>query len=111
MKFVLATALVAIAAPALAADHNHGGHGSHNAMHGQAADKQMGDGVVKKVDKSAGKVTISHGPMPNGMPAMTMAFKVKDAAWMNQLKEGDKIRFQADQVNGAMTVVRFEPAK
>jgi Cu/Ag efflux protein CusF len=68
----------------------------------------MTDGLVKKVDKSAGKLTLSHGPLPNGMPAMTMVFRVKDAAWLDQVKAGDKVRFMADQINGAMTVVHLE---
>jgi len=63
---------------------------------------------VKKVDKSAGKLTLSHGPLPNGMPAMTMVFRVKDPVWLDQVKAGDKVRFMADQINGAMTVVHLE---
>ena len=55
---------------------------------------------------------MSHGPLTNlNMPAMTMAFKVSNAAWLDQMKSGDKIRFMADTVNGAITVVHFEPAK
>jgi Cu(I)/Ag(I) efflux system protein CusF len=68
--------------------------------------------VVKKVDKSAAKVTLSHGPLTNlGMPAMTMAFRVKDAAWLGQMKDGDKVRFMADKVDGVFTIVHFEEAK
>ena len=87
------------------------GHGM--AMQATAStEMQMVDGVVKKVDKSAGKVTLSHGPLTNlSMPAMTMVFRVKDANWLDQMKAGDKIRFMADNVNGAVTIVHFEPAK
>ena len=53
-------------------------------------------------------MTLSHGPLPNGMPAMTMMFRVKDPAWLDQLKAGDQILFAADQVNGAMTVVELK---
>lgn len=49
--------------------------------------------------------------LPNGMPAMTMAYRVKQVAWIDQMKAGQKIRFAADQVGGAMTMVRFEPVK
>lgn len=67
------------------------------------------DGEVRKVDKSTGKVTIKHGPLPNlDMPSMTMVFRVKDNAWLEQMKAGDKIRFVADRVNGVLTVVRYE---
>ena len=71
------------------------------------AEASLTEGLVKKIDKSAGKVTVSHGPLPNGMPAMTMVFKVKDMAWLDQMRDGGKIRFAADQINGAMTIVRF----
>jgi Cu/Ag efflux protein CusF len=72
----------------------------------------MTEGVVTKVDKDAGKVTIRHGPLENlGMPKMTMVFRVKDPAMLDRLKPGDKINFIADKVNGAFTVMQFEPAK
>jgi Cu/Ag efflux protein CusF len=82
--------------------------GTTSAGSGQA----MTSGVVKKVDKGSGKVTISHGPIENlGMPKMTMVFRVKDPAMLDRLKEGDEILFVADKVNGAFTVMRFEPVK
>ena len=82
--------------------------GTTSADSGQA----MTSGVVKKVDKGAGKVTIRHGPMVNlGMPQMTMIFRVKDPAMLDRLKEGDEIRFVADKVDGAYTVMQFEPVK
>ena len=69
-------------------------------------------GEVRKVDKDTGKVTIKHGPLENlGMPPMTMVFRVKDSAMLDQMKEGDKINFAADKVNGAITVIKVEPAK
>ena len=72
----------------------------------------MTSGVVRKVDKDAGKVTIRHGPIVNlGMPPMTMIFRVKDPAMLDRLKEGDEIRFVADKVDGAYTVMQFEPVK
>jgi Cu/Ag efflux protein CusF len=45
------------------------------------------------------------------MPAMTMVFQVKDPAMLDQVKAGDKIRFQAESVRGALTVTQVEPAK
>ncbi|MBS1190166.1 MAG: hypothetical protein H6R10_1958 [Rhodocyclaceae bacterium] len=105
MKVALIAALVAIAAPVFA-------HEGHAAMHGQTtAESPLTEGVVKKVEQAAGKVTLSHGPLPNGMPAMTMAFRVKDPAWIGRMKENDRIRFAAEQVDGAMTLVRFEPTR
>lgn len=74
-----------------------------------AAPNSMSSGEVKKVDKSAGKVTIKHGPLQNiGMDAMTMVFRVKDPAMLDQVKAGDKISFVAEAPNGQLTVTRLE---
>lgn len=111
-SLISALAIIATLTPALvtAADAQdmHAGHG---AMHADAAQTTLIDGLVKKVDKAGGKLTVSHGPLPNGMPAMTMAFKVKDASWLDKLKEGQKIRFASENINGAMTIVRLELPK
>lgn len=72
----------------------------------------MSSGEVKKIDKDAGKITIKHGPLANlGMPAMTMVFRVKDAAMLDQVKQGDQINFVAEKANGALTVTKIEAAK
>lgn len=72
----------------------------------------MADGEVKKVDKDGGKVTIKHGEIRNlDMPGMTMVFRVKEAAMLDQLKAGDKIKFAADNINGKLTVTKVEIAK
>ena len=110
-KALITTALLAVlggGAPLAFAQADHDAH--HGGASAQAeADAKLAEGTVKKIDKSAGKLTIAHGPLESlGMPAMTMAFRVKDAAWIDKLKEGDKIRFMAEQINGAMTLVHIE---
>jgi Cu(I)/Ag(I) efflux system protein CusF len=110
MRFPLApvfAAMIAAVSTSPLAASDHAGHAKTPATQGEAS-VQMTDGLVKKVDKPTGRITVSHGPLPNGMPAMTMAFRVKDAAWIDKLKEGDKIRFMAEQINGAMTLVHIE---
>ena len=68
----------------------------------------MSEGEVRSVDKSAGKVTIKHGPLANlDMPSMTMVFRVKDPAMLDQVKEGDKIKFSAEKIDGALTVTEM----
>ena len=70
------------------------------------------DGEVRKIDKEQGKVTLKHGPITNlDMPGMTMVFKVADPKMLESIKEGDKVKFSADRVNGAITVTAIEPAK
>jgi len=112
MKHILIASLITVSFAMPGVSIAAGDQGSYQmAQAPAAADAQMADGLVKKVDKSAGKLTLSHGPLPAlGMPAMTMVFRVKDATWLDQMKAGDKIRFMADKVNGAYTVVHFEVA-
>jgi Cu(I)/Ag(I) efflux system protein CusF len=72
----------------------------------------LSEGEVKKIDKDAGKITIKHGPLANlDMPGMTMVFRVKDSAMLEQVKAGDKIRFTAEKVGGALTVTVLEAVK
>ena len=93
MRKLLAIILAAaLAAPALAQD--------------------LSDGEVRKVDKEAKKITIKHGPLANlDMPPMTMVFQVKDPAMLDQVKAGDKVKFQAEKTGGAYTVTKIEPAQ
>jgi Cu/Ag efflux protein CusF len=72
----------------------------------------LADGEIRKVDKDAKKITIKHGPIQNlDMPAMTMVFHVKEPAMLEQVKPGDKVKFEAQKLGGAFTVTRIEAAK
>jgi Cu(I)/Ag(I) efflux system protein CusF len=72
----------------------------------------MTEAEVRKVDRDAGKVTLKHGAIPNlEMTPMTMVFRVKDAAMLEALKAGDRIRFRAERIQGAYTVVEVAPGK
>ena len=90
--FSLALAALVVAAPVLA--------------------QEFADGEIRRVNREAKKLTIKHGPIPNlNMDAMTMVFQVKDPAMLDQVKAGDRIRFQAEKINGAYTVTRIERTK
>ena len=73
------------------------------------APSSMSEGEVRKIDPAVGKLTLRHGHIENlDMPAMTMVFRVKDPAWLGQVKVGDKIRFLAERVNGSLTVTALQ---
>jgi Cu(I)/Ag(I) efflux system periplasmic protein CusF len=78
-----------------------------------AAQSDMIDGQVTKVDQSAGKITIKHGPARRlGMESgMTMVYKAQDPTMLKAVKAGNKIKFDAEQVNGQYTVTKIELAK
>jgi Cu/Ag efflux protein CusF len=75
--------------------------------------QRMFDGEVTKVDESAGKITIKHGPIKklNMDEGMTMVFKASDPAMLKRVKPGDKIKFDADSINGQFTVTKIEKKK
>ena len=111
MKLATLAVLAAFAAqPALAdGEHGHGKSSSHAAASSAAP---ATEGEVRKVDKSAKKITIKHGPIANlDMPGMTMVFQVQDPALLDKVKAGDKVKFHADKVGGAFVVTQIEPAQ
>ena len=70
------------------------------------------DGEIRKIDADAKKLTIRHGEIKHlGMPAMTMVFQVKDAAMLDKVKVGDKVRFTTEKISGAYTVTDIDVAK
>ena len=76
------------------------------------ASQHISEGEIRKVDPAAKKITIKHGELKNlDMPAMTMVFQVKDPAMLDKVKAGDKVKFRADKVNGAFTVIEIEAVK
>ena len=84
----------------------------HAAHHPAAAVAPQSEGEVRKVDKGQGKVTLKHGPIANlEMPGMTMVFKAADPKLLEGLKEGDKVKFTAEKVNGAITVTAIQAAQ
>ena len=71
----------------------------------------MTEGEVRRIDKAQGKLTLRHGPIANlDMPGMTMVFRVADPRLLDTVREGDKVRFSAERVDGAITVTAIEGA-
>lgn len=71
----------------------------------------LSDGEVTRRDARTGKLTIRHGEIANlGMPPMTMVFALQDPAQGSALKPGDKVRFRAQEVNGALLITHIEAA-
>ena len=77
------------------------------------AQAPMVNGQVTKIDEVAGKITLKHGPIKklDMNEGMTMVFRVQDPAMLKQVKVGDKVKFDADRVNGQITVTKIEKAR
>ena len=84
---------------------------NHTAARAQSSD--LIDGVVTKVDASAQKMTIKHGPLKkfDMDDGMTMVFRAQDPAMLKTVKAGDKVKFVPDRINGQFTVTKIEKAK
>ena len=106
-KLILVTALaLAATAPAFA---QHAGHGT--AKPAATAAGEMADGEVRRIDKARGTVLLKHGEIRNlNMGGMTMTFKLKDPSMADQFKEGDKVKFTAEQKGEDLIVTSIRKA-
>jgi Cu(I)/Ag(I) efflux system periplasmic protein CusF len=70
-------------------------------------------GEVRKIDESAGKITLKHGPIKSlGMDeGMTMVFRVKDPGMLKQVAVGDKVKFEAENADAGITVTKIQKMK
>jgi Cu(I)/Ag(I) efflux system periplasmic protein CusF len=77
------------------------------------AQPKMFPGVVVKVDQPAKKITIKHGPIPqlDMNEPITIVYAASDPTMLTGLKAGDKVNFEAEQVNGQYTVKKIEKAR
>lgn len=80
---------------------------------GEAAQTQAqtvsATGVVQQVDTALGKVKIAHDPIQAlGWPKMTMFFRVKDAAVLQGVAQGDAVRFELEKEPTGMVITRIE---
>ena len=77
-----------------------------------APQADLSDAEVRKIDKENKKVTLKHGEIKNlDMPAMTMIFEVSDAAVLDKLTVGDKIRFRAVAGGNKLMANDIQPAR
>jgi Cu/Ag efflux protein CusF len=79
-----------------------------------SAQDAMVKGEVKKIDQTAGKITLNHGPITNldmTDDNMTMVFRVQDPAMLKQVKVGEKVRFAAERGTSGITITRIEKSK
>ncbi|MGE0238870.1 MAG: copper-binding protein [Parvibaculaceae bacterium] len=67
------------------------------------------EGQVTKINEAQQKITLKHGAIKNlDMDAMTMVFAVADPAMLKSVKVGDTVTFEADRVNGRITVTKMQ---
>ena len=70
-------------------------------------------GQVTKIDESAQKITIKHGPLKkfDMEDGMTMVFRAQDPAMLKAVKPGDKVKFVRERINGQFAVTKIQKAR
>ena len=116
MRNITNVAIAAIFATLLAgpvlAHETGAAHDEAAAPSKQAAMLPMIKGEVVKIDDGTAQIQLKHEAITNlGMGAMSMNFKASDPAMLKAVKIGDKVNFQADKVNGQITVMKIEKSK
>lgn len=77
-----------------------------------AAQPEVADGEVRRVNEARKEITVAHGPIPHlRMGSMTMAFPVKDPEMLRRVKPGDKVRFLAEQKGDEAVITHIEVVK
>lgn len=67
---------------------------------------------VVKVDTRRGTVLLKHEAIPSiDMDAMTMPFKVREAAMLEGIQAGDKVRFSVQVQDDDLLITRIEVLK
>ena len=68
-------------------------------------------GEITRVDKAQGRLTLRNGEIRHlDMPPMTMAYRVREARWLDTLNVGAKVRFVAEKVDGHYVITQIRPA-
>ena len=74
-----------------------------------ASPLEMTEAEVRKIDLDAGKITLKHGAIKSmDMPGMTMVFVAKEKASLENLKPGDKIKFNAAKEGSNFVATQIE---
>ncbi|GIL06454.1 MAG: RND transporter [Betaproteobacteria bacterium] len=71
-----------------------------------AAEPDMANGEVRRINKEQNKITLRHGEIKSlEMPPMTMVFTVRDPKLLDAVKVGDRVLFRAAKEDGGTYVV------
>ena len=99
-------ALAALSAPCLMIKSAEAGMNMGNKPAEEKPLAHRGTGTVKEIDAS--RVILAHGPIATlNWPAMTMSFKLKDAALSRGIKAGDIVDFELVQSGNMYVVTRL----
>ncbi|MCX7668584.1 MAG: copper-binding protein [Anaerolineae bacterium] len=77
-----------------------------------SATADMAEGVVRHVDREAGRIMLRHGEIKSiNMPPMTMLFHVRDRALLDGVNAGAKVRFAVVAEDGKHVITHMTLAE
>lgn len=85
-----------------------------NAGKGSANAATMSEGEVKAVDKANKNITLKHGPIKSKtveMGPMTMSFPVQTPSLLSNVKVGDRVKFNVENLKDVVTVTALTVVK
>jgi Cu/Ag efflux protein CusF len=74
----------------------------------------MSEGEVKAIEKANNRITLKHGPIKSKtaeMTPMTMSFPVQESSLLTNVKVGDKVKFNVENIKGKATVTALQTQK
>jgi hypothetical protein len=77
---------------------------------GYRAQLHIRDGKIAVYSRSGYNWSDEFAPIAQAAN-MTMVFKAQDPAMLKSVKVGDKVKFEADRVNGQFTVTKIQKSK
>ncbi len=101
MKKLITASIIGLSlslSPAIATDskHGHAGHGQMKAVAGNT--EAVAVGVINSVDASAGKINVTHEPVPElGWPKMTMDLPVTRRVDLSAVEPGSTVNITLKQ--------------
>jgi len=84
------------------------------AMGGANDSKEVhkGNGTINKIDSTAGKINLTHGPIKSlGWAGMTMDFLVADKSVLTKLSPGQRVTFDIEKREGRYLITHIAPTK
>jgi Cu/Ag efflux protein CusF len=72
------------------------------------SDEPLARGRIVAVDPARGRITLEFRPIPQLLPeGGTRIFSVKEPAWLEGLRPGDKLRFEVERDGGNYIITRI----
>jgi Cu(I)/Ag(I) efflux system periplasmic protein CusF len=88
-------------------DPMHTNQRSHQAHNDQDSKTYYSTGEVISVNKTQSSIQLKHDEIKGFMPAMSMDFYVKDPSLLNDMKPGERVKFDLESGKNGMFITKI----